>query len=285
MYLNTNKFIISEIGSNHNANIKRCYKLIDQSKKVGCDAVKFQYFTVDTLFRESALKKNSALMNMKKWELPLEFVPKISNYCKKKKILFGISPFNLSSIKFLNKYVDFFKIASYELIWDDLLKQCAKTKKPIVISTGMADQKETKKAFKILKKNKAKQIIFMHCVSNYPVKIDNVNLRKIETLRKMFKVDVGFSDHTVNPKIIHRAFSRWDCRVFEFHFDLDKKGYEYKAGHCWLPNSLYKLINNLDFKMSQYDGSGKIKALSVESNERMWRRDIDGLRPILKKKI
>ena len=59
MYLNTNKFIISEIGSNHNANLKRCYRLIDQSKKVGCDAVKFQYFTVDTLFRESALKKFS----------------------------------------------------------------------------------------------------------------------------------------------------------------------------------------------------------------------------------
>ena len=284
MYLNTKKFLISEIGSNHNADLKRCYRLIDQSKKVGCDAVKFQYFTVDTLFRKSVLKKNSALMNMKKWELPLEFIPKISKYCKKKKILFGISPFNLSSIKFLNQYVDFFKIASYELIWDDLLKKCAKTKKPIVISTGMADQKETKKAFKILKKNKAKQIIFMHCVSNYPVKVDNVNLRKIETLRKMFKTEVGFSDHTVNPNIINRAFSKWDCRVFEFHFDLDKKGYEFKAGHCWLPNSLDKLIKNLDFKMSQYDGSGKIQALSIEDNERKWRRDIDGFRPILKKK-
>ena len=67
MYLNTKKFFISEIGSNHNVDLKRCYKLIDQSKKVGCDAVKFQYFTVDTLFRESALKNNLALMNMKKW--------------------------------------------------------------------------------------------------------------------------------------------------------------------------------------------------------------------------
>jgi N-acetylneuraminate synthase len=284
MYLNTKKFIISEIGSNHNVDLKRCYRLIDQSKKVGCDAVKFQYFTVDTLFRESALKKNLALMNMKKWELPLEFIPKISEYCKKKKILFGISPFNLSSIDFLNKYVDFFKIASYEMIWDDLLKKCAKTKKPIIISTGMANEKETQKAFNILKKNKAKQIIFMHCVSNYPVKVKNVNLAKIDTLRKMFKVDVGFSDHTVSPNIINRAFSKWDSRVFEFHFDLDKKGYEFKAGHCWLPDSLEKLIKNLDFNIDQHDGNGKIKALSVENNERMWRRDTDGFRPILKKK-
>lgn len=284
MYLNTKKFFISEIGSNHNVDLKRCYKLIDQSKKIGCDAVKFQYFTVNTLFRESALKNNLALMNMKKWELPLEFIPKISEYCKKKKILFGISPFNLSSIDFLNKYVDFFKIASYEMIWDDLLKKCAKTKKPIIISTGMANEKETQKAFTILKKNKAKQIIFMHCVSNYPVKVKNVNLAKIDTLRKMFKVDVGFSDHTVSSNIINRAFSKWDTRVFEFHFDLDKKGYEFKAGHCWLPDSLEKLIKNLDFNMDQYDGNGKIKALSVENKERMWRRDTDGFRPILKKK-
>ena len=284
MYLNTKKFFISEIGSNHNVDLKRCYKLIDQSKKIGCDAVKFQYFTVNTLFRESALKNNLALMNMKKWELPLEFIPKISEYCKKKKILFGISPFNLSSIDFLNKYVDFFKIASYEMIWDDLLKKCAKTKKPIIISTGMANEKETQKAFTILKKNKAKQIIFMHCVSNYPVKVKNVNLAKIDTLRKMFKVDVGFSDHTVSSNIINRAFSKWDTRVFEFHFDLDKKGYEFKAGHCWLPDSLEKLIKNLDFNMDQYDGNGKIKALSVENIERMWRRDTDGFRPILKKK-
>ena len=92
MYLNTKKFIISEIGSNHNVDLKRCYRLIDQSKKVGCDAVKFQYFTVDTLFRESALKKNLALMNMKKWELPLEFIPKISEYCKKKKFYSAFLP-------------------------------------------------------------------------------------------------------------------------------------------------------------------------------------------------
>ena len=180
--------------------------------------------------------------------------------------------------------MDFFKIASYELIWDELLIKCANTKKPIVISTGMADEKETQNAFNILKKNKSKQIIFMHCVSNYPVTVQNVNLAKIETLRKKFKVDVGFSDHTVNQDIIRRAFYKWDCRVFEFHFDLDKKGLEYKSGHCWLPNKLENLIRSFDFDSHQYDGSGKIKPLNVEKKERMWRRDKDGFRPILKKK-
>ena len=284
MYLNPKKLLISEIGSNHNVDLKRCYQLIDKSKSIGCDAVKFQYFTLNTLFRTSAIKKNKALKNMQKWELPLSFIPKISKYCKKKKILFGISPFNLSSIDFLKKHVDFFKIASYELIWDELLIKCANTKKPIVISTGMADEKETQNAFNILKKNKSKQIIFMHCVSNYPVTVQNVNLAKIETLRKKFKVDVGFSDHTVNQDIIRRAFYKWDCRVFEFHFDLDKKGLEYKSGHCWLPNKLENLIRSFDFDTHQYDGSGKIKPLNVEKKERMWRRDKDGFRPILKKK-
>ena len=284
MYLNTKKLLISEIGSNHNVDLKRCYRLIDQSKKIGCDAVKFQYFTVDTLFRNSAIKKNSVLKKMKKWELPLEFIPKISKYCKKKKILFGISPFNLSSINFLNKYVDFFKIASYELIWDELLKKCAKTKKPIIVSTGMANEQETRKAYKILKKNKAKQIIFMHCISNYPVKIQNVNLSKIYSLRKIFKTPVGFSDHTVNENIINRAFSKWDCRIFEFHFDIDKKGFEFQSGHCWLPSNLKKLIKNFNFNLELYDGNGAIKALSSEKKERMWRRDIDGYRPIIQKK-
>ena len=124
----------------------------------------------------------------------------------------------------------------------------------------------------------------MHCVSNYPVKVKNVNLAKIETLRKKFKTAVGFSDHTVNSNIIRRAFSKWDCRIFEFHFDIDKKGFEFKSGHCWLPQDLNDLINSFDFNSSEYDGSGKLTALSVEKKERMWRRDTDGFRPILKKK-
>ena len=87
MYLNPKKLLISEIGSNHNVDLKRCYRLIDKSKSIGCDAVKFQYFTLNTLFRTSAIKKNKALKNMQKWELPLSFIPKISKYCKKKKNL------------------------------------------------------------------------------------------------------------------------------------------------------------------------------------------------------
>ena len=197
--------LILEVGSNHNGKINRCLKFIDLAKKLGCYSVKFQLFKINKLFSSEFLRKNKNIKNRIKTELPVNFIPIISKYCKKKNVKFSCTPFYLEAVDILKKHVDFFKIASYELLWDDLLIKCAKTKKPVIISTGMANFNEVKRAYSILKKNGCKKISVLHCVSSYPANISSCNLNSIDFLKKKLNCEVGWSDHTVNPLVIYSA--------------------------------------------------------------------------------
>ena len=274
---------IAEISSNHNKSLKRTFHLIDSAKKNGFDSVKFQLFKINQLFSKEILENSYEHRKRAKWELPLEFVPKISKYCKQKKIKFGCTPFYLEGVSFLKNYVDFFKISSYELLWDKLLIECAKTNKPIIISTGMATLNEVSRAVKNLKNTGNKKITVMHCISAYPADFKSANLSVIEKLRKKLKVNIGWSDHTVNPNVIMRAIYRWNVKDIELHYDLeDKKGYEFKGGHCWLPKDAFKLIDNINEGLLS-DGKNIKKPTKSELKDRDWRTDpIDGLRPFIK---
>ena len=273
---------IAEISSNHNRDLKRCYKFIDLCSKLNFYAVKFQLFKIDKLFHKKILKKSKNHRDRKKWELPIDFINKISNYCKKKKIKFGCTPFYLDAVDELLPYVDFFKISSYELLYEELLKKCAKTKKNIIFSTGMANYTEVKKAYQIFKNNNVKKISILHCVSNYPAKLESCNLNSIKFLRDKLKCEVGWSDHTANPLIINEAINKYNAKIIELHIDLDKKGYEYKFGHCWLPRDLSILFDFLKKKRKIRGHYGK-KFSKQETLERNSRADpFDGLRPLKK---
>lgn len=274
---------IAEICSNHNLSLKRCYKIIDKAKDLNCYAVKFQLFKINKLFSSEAKKLYKNVLVKRKRELPLNFIPKLAKYCKKKKIKFSCTPFDLESLEFLKKYVDFFKIASYELSWPALLQQCARSNKPVVLSTGMSNYNEVKFAYKILKKNKCKKISLLHCVSSYPANETSCNLKSITFMRKKFKCEVGWSDHTVNQILIYSAVKNYGASLVEFHFDLDGKGWEYKSGkHCWLPNQIAPLINYLNNEKKINGFYGK-KYSKNEKSERKFRADpIDGLRPMKK---
>ena len=205
---------ISEISSNHNSNLKRSLKLINVSSKIGFDIVKFQLFKIDKLFSKEILFKSKNHRDRKKWELKEEYIPILAKECKKNKIKFCVTPFYLEAVDIIKPYVDFIKIASYEILWEDLLVKCAKTKKPIIISTGMANMKEVINAVKILKKNGAKKIIILHCVSNYPAKLKSLNLSAISTLRKKTKLDIGWSDHSAKSLVVYKAIQKW--KLFRF---------------------------------------------------------------------
>ena len=271
---------ISEISSNHNSNLKRSLKLINVSSKIGFDIVKFQLFKIDKLFSKEILFKSKNHRDRKKWELKEKCIPILAKECKKNKIKFCVTPFYLEAVDIIKPYVDFIKIASYEILWEDLLIKCAKTKKPIIISTGMANMKEVINAIKILKKNGAKKIIILHCVSNYPAKLKSLNLSAISTLRKKTKLDIGWSDHSAKSLVVYKAIQKWKASFVELHIDLDGKGFEYKSGHCWLPKNAKELINFVK-QDKLVDGNGKKKPNLAEMNERKFRADsIDGLRPI-----
>jgi N-acetylneuraminate synthase len=274
-------FFIAEVSSNHSRSIDRALEFIDSASNVDCDAVKFQLFKIDKLFAPEILKKSKQHRDRKQWELPLEFLPVLSDRCKEKGIQFSCTPFYLDAVKELEPYIDFYKIASYELLWDDLLIACARTKKPVIISTGMANLDEIKHAVEVLRINGCEPKV-LHCTSAYPTPFNEANLSAIDTIRKVTKCEVGWSDHTVRPSVIHRAIHKWDAKIIEFHLDLEGKGEEFDTGHCWLPHQIEEVIKQIR-EAEEMDGDGVKEPVPSELSDLQWRRDpSDGLRPLKK---
>lgn len=271
---------IAEVSSNHSRNLDRALAFIDVAAASGCDAVKFQLFRIDQLFAQEILKKSESHRKRKEWELPLEFLPKLSARCMEKGVQFSCTPFYLEAVAQLEPYVAFYKIASYELLWDELLAACARTGKAVVLSTGMATIDEIKHAVEVLHQNGCKAPTLLHTISAYPAPYAEANLAAIETVRRVTGCEVGWSDHTVEPAVIHRAIHRWGAKAIEFHLDLDGKGEEFEAGHCWLPDQIAAVIRDVR-KGFEADGSGIKEPVPSELSDRMWRADpSDGLRPL-----
>lgn len=273
---------IAEVSSNHNKDFKRCERFIETAKEIGCDAVKFQLFKIGRLFAPEILRTNEAIRKRKDWELPVEFIPLLSKKCRKLGIGFSCTPFYLEAVKELKPHIDFFKIASYEMLRLDLIRLCAKTGLPVILSTGMATLEEIKEAVDILRANGAGDIALLHCVSTYPALAEDSNLSAIHALKERFNCRVGWSDHTVLEDVIYRAVYRWKAEIIEFHLDLDGKGEEFGIGHCWLPDKIGAVIKGIKRGVSA-DGNGLKAPAESEISERSWRADpSDGLRPLLK---
>lgn len=271
---------IAEVSSNHSRDLNRCFEFVEKSAVAGCAAVKFQLFRVDQLFAAAALP-DSEVLRRKNWELPLGFLPKLAECCRAHNVEFSCTPFYLDAVAELKPYVAFYKIASYELLWDDLLIACAHTGKPVVLSTGMATMDEICRAVEVLRGNGCQELTLLHCTSAYPTPYAEANLAAIQTLRQATGCEIGWSDHTVEPAVIHRAIHKWDASVIEFHLDLDGKGEEFAAGHCWLPDKIATVIHDVN-KALDADGDGVKGPMPSELPDRFWRADpSDGLRPLL----
>jgi len=271
---------VAEVAGNHHQDLDRCFAYIDKAAEIGCDAIKFQLFKINRLFSREILLNSAVHRDRKSWELPHKFIPKIAKYCAKKGIQFGCTPFDIDSVKILSAYVKFYKIASYELLYADLLKACAKTEIKILLSTGMATIPEINHAIQILRTNGCPAPIILHCVSDYPTLPTNANLAAIETIRNETNCEVGWSDHTGEPGVLQRAINRWRATVIEFHLDLDGTGIDCQQGHCWNPKQIELVIKQSKIAISS-DGNGVKKPSKNEQIERMWRADPeDGLRPL-----
>lgn len=226
-------FIIAEAGVNHNGDIALAKKLIDIAADSNADAVKFQTFKADKIVSESAEKaeyqkcktkeNESQYQMLKKLELLESDFKELKAYAETKNILFLSTPFDKESADFLDNIgVPLFKIASGEITNLPFLQHIAKKKKPVILSTGMATLGEIEEALDTLIKEGLENIILLHCITSYPAKMKDANLKVMETLRSSFKLPVGLSDHTlgINVAVASRALNA--C-VIEKHFTLDKK--------------------------------------------------------------
>jgi N-acetylneuraminate synthase len=284
---------IAEVSSNHNRDLDRCLKFVDKAAAIGCWGIKFQLFKIDELFAPEILAKSAMHRKRRRWELPVEFLPTIAQRCREKNIKFVCTPFYLKAVEELEPYVDFYKIASYELPWLDLFRACAKTGKPVIFSTGIAILDEVQAGVNTLVKNGCKNISILHCTSSYPTPAKECNLSAIHTMRSQIKVpdkvrvSFGWSDHSVSPMVIYRAVKKWRASMVEFHLDLEGAGAESNTGHCWLPKKIEPVIADIinDVKKDEHygstaDGNGVKEPVPSELAERPWRADpSDGLRP------
>lgn len=272
---------IAEVSSNHHGDLQRSLAFVDAAADAGCSDVKFQLFRIRELFSPEALRAKPELLSREAWELDPAFLAPIASRCRSRGVGFGCTPFYLDAVEQLAPHLDFFKVASYELRWDDLLTACAGTGKPVVISTGMATMDEVAHAVAVLRDGGCADPTILHCVSGYPTPVTECNLAAIATMRDAFGCSIGWSDHSVSPAVLYRAIHRWGASTIEFHLDLDGTGDEFKTGHCWLPFDIAAVISTLNDGF-RADGNGLKAPAPTEAAERAWRADpSDGLRPTL----
>lgn len=277
-------FIIAEAGVNHNGDIKLAKKLIDIAKEAGADAVKFQTFRAEEVVTTDAKKakyqrdttdtKESQFDMIKKLELTKREFKELFDYARKKGIIFLSSAFDRGSVDLLNELgVPAFKIPSGEITNFPLLKHVACKKKPIILSTGMSTLGEIEEALKVIREEGTEEIVLLHCVSSYPAKVEDMNVKTMETLRYAFKLPVGLSDHTLGITIAIAAVALGAC-VIEKHFTLDKNlpGPDHRAS--LEPGELKEMVKALrDVERALGDGV-KQPTVGEEENKKVIRRSI-----------
>lgn len=271
---------VAEVSSNHQRDLGRALAFVDAAVDAGFDAVKLQLFRVAELFAPEILARSPIHRAREQWELPLSFLAPVAERCAARGIAFTCTPFYLGAVAELEPYVVAYKIASYELLWDALLQACAATGKPVVLSTGMATLPEIERAVSVLREAGCACPTLLHTISAYPTPPRDANLAAIAAIRDATGCPVGWSDHTVDPGVIHRAVHRWGACQVEVHLDLDGAGDEYRAGHCWLPAQIAPVIAAVRSGLCA-DGDGVKAPTPPELPDRDWRADpLDGLRPL-----
>ena len=227
-------FIIAEAGVNHNGSLEMAKRMVDAAVRAGADAVKFQTFKAEQVISRHAPKANyqkqataadeTQLEMVKKLELDSDSFRELAAYCREKEIVFLSSPFDIESVDLLDKLgLEIFKIPSGEITNLPYLRKIGGLKKKVIISTGMANMEEIANALSVLLTagTKKADITVLHCNTEYPTPIEDVNLRAMLTIRDTFGVDVGYSDHTTDI-IIPIAAAALGATIIEKHFTLDK---------------------------------------------------------------
>ena len=287
-------FIIAEAGINHNGNLDNAKKLIDVAFDAGADAVKFQTFKSENVISEIAPKaeyqkittgaEESQLEMARKLELSFRDFEELADHCRHRGILFLSTPFDLECVDFLvGLGIDYLKIPSGEVTNLPYLRKMGSFNKKIILSTGMMNLGEIETALNILigSGTKREQITVLHCNTDYPTPMRDVNLNAMITIRDAFKVNVGYSDHTLGIEIPIAAVAL-GAKIIEKHFTLDKSmvGPDHTASLAPLElKSMVTAIRNLEEAM----GSGIKRASPSESkNMPIARRSIVAAKDIKK---
>ena len=247
-------FIIAEAGVNHNGNITLAKKLVDKAAEARADAVKFQTFKAEQMVTPQAdaadyAKKNlnsdiNQLDMIKKYELEYDDFKNLKKYCDDRNIIFLSTPHSFDAIDFLEPLIPAYKFGSGDITNIPSLVYAAEKNKPLILGTGMSTLEEVKTAVDAIKKTGNEGVILLHCTTNYPCPIDEVNLNAMQTIKNETDCIVGYSDHTLDLMIPSLAVAL-GAKVIEKHFTVDKNlpGPDHKAS--LEPDEFKEMIQNI----------------------------------------
>lgn len=290
-------FVIAEAGVNHNGSVETAKKMIDAATESGADAIKFQTFKTEKLVCKSApqaeyQQRNSLASNedstqfslLKKLEINQEAHQELFDYCKLAGIVFISTPFDLDSVDLLKSLgLKIIKVPSGEITNYPYLKKVGKTFDQVILSTGMADLGEIEDALEILIESGVDRsnITVLHCNTEYPTPIQDVNLRSMLTIKNAFGVNVGYSDHTLGIEVSIAA-TALGATVIEKHFTLDKnmEGPDHSAS--LEPDELMMLVRGIRNTENSLGSPIKKPSASESKNKPIVRKSIIAARTIKK---
>ena len=227
-------YIIAEMSANHNGSLQTAFRIIDEAKKAGADAVKIQSYTADTItlpcesedfmIRGGLWDGQSLYELYQKAHMPWEWHQPLFDYARAAGITMFSSPFDESAVELLESLdAPAYKIASFEAVDLPLIRRAAQTGKPLIISTGMADAEEIAEAVDAARSAGCRELALLHCVSGYPAPAADYNLRTLPDMAQRFRLPAGLSDHTLDNTTAVAAVALGAC-IIEKHFTLDRNG-------------------------------------------------------------
>lgn len=282
-------YIVAEMSANHNRDFNQAVRIIEAAKQAGADAIKIQTFTPDTMtinVQNKFFKIKDTIWNGKNlYDLyseaftPWDWQPKLKEAANKLGLEFFSTPFDPSAVDFLEQLdVPVYKVASFELVDLPLLKRIAKTGKPVIMSTGMASLVDISEAVKVFKESGGNQIALLKCTSAYPAPPEEMNLRTIPNLAKIFDVPVGLSDHSIGIEASIAAVALGAC-IVEKHFTLSRNLYGPDSSFSIEPEELKTLVTAIR-RVEKALGSVCFGTTEQEKSSIVFRRSLFAVKDI-----
>lgn len=276
-------YIVAEMSANHNRDFNQAVRIIEAAKEAGADAVKIQTFTPDTMtidVRSDFFKIKNTIWNGKNlYDLyseaftPWDWQPKLKVIANNIGLEFFSTPFDPSAVDFLEKLnVPVYKVASFELVDQPLLKRIAKTDKPVIMSTGMASLSDIVEAVKIFKESGGNQFALLKCTSAYPAPPEEMNLRTIPNLSKIFDVPIGLSDHSTGIEVAIASVALGAC-IIEKHLTLSRGSCGPDSSFSIEPQELKILVKAIR-RVEKALGSVCFGATGPEKSSLVFRRSL-----------
>lgn len=282
-------YIIAELSANHNGDINRAFAIMEEAKKAGADAIKLQTYTADTITLECDTEEfqihgglwdgKNLYQLYKEAQMPWEWHQPLFEKAKELGITIFSSPFDFTAVDLLEDLdAPAYKIASFELIDLPLIKRVAQTGKPMIMSTGMANEEEITEAIATAQSNGCQELVVLHCVSGYPAPADQYNLRTIADMAERFDVLSGLSDHTIDNATAVAAVALGACLI-EKHVTMDRNGGGADDSFSLEPHELAALCKDAKTAWSAL-GSVNYNRTEAEKGNVKFRRSLYAIRDI-----